>query len=199
MELTEIITIFIERKKIFFSTVVGCLVLGVGYFVLQGDAYRTELVLNVTRNGTQKTDQYRYDDFYRLQADERFADTIVRWIGSPVIAKQIKDTSGGATLVGNIKASRLSSQMIDVSYVTQDVQSGKTIADATVRIVNDKIAELDAKQQEQAWFFLAHEEPLVESANISFVKIALGALLIGMFAGFWAVLFAHYFKKGRKV
>lgn len=198
MELREIITIFRRHKKIGIFCVVGTFLAGGIFFLFQPDHYRTELVINVTRGGMQQTDQYRYDDFYRLQADERFADTIVRWLGSSGVVRQIRLGAQDARLVGNIKASRLSSQMIVISYTTDSPESAKGIADATVTTIRDRIDQLNSYQQERSWFTIVADEPFIETAKFSFGKVALAALLLGMFAGFWGVLLAYYFEKGTK-
>ena len=96
MELREYIAIFNKYQKTFLITLVLCVTIGVGTYVLQPVRYATEVMLNVTRKGVQQTTDYRYDDFYRLQADEKFGETIVEWLKNPRIATDIYSSAGMA-------------------------------------------------------------------------------------------------------
>jgi capsular polysaccharide biosynthesis protein len=198
MELLEIIKIFKSKRKIFFTTLSLFIFLGVIGFFLQPNDYLAELSLNVSRKGVQKTEQYRYDDFYRLQADERFADTVVRWLDSPSILAEIDSDSSGAKIIGKIKALRLSSQMIQVSFKISEKESGEKIASSILKILNKQSEKLNKQQQEETWFMILGDDAIVHSAKISFAKAILGAFLVGIFLAFWMVLLTHYFEKNKR-
>jgi hypothetical protein len=198
MELLEIIKIFKQKRKIFFACMAFFVLLSIIIFYFQPNYFSVDLTLNVSRKGIQKTDQYRYDNFYRLQADERFADTVVRWLGSPSILNEIALDSAGAENIGSIKASRLSSQMIQVSFKVFKKQNGKDISASILKIISGQIEKLDQQQKDENWFLVVAEDPMIQSAKFSFLKIFSGALLLGIFSGFWLVLLAHYFEKNKK-
>lgn len=79
------------------ASTVGIVVL---FLLLQPVRYTTVLSLHVGRvhNETQ-AEEYHYDDFYRLQADERFADTLVRWLASPSIVADIYSGIGRSVVM----------------------------------------------------------------------------------------------------
>lgn len=197
MELKEIIKIFNKYRAIFIYTFLTFLVGAIFLFLMQPVKYQTSLMLNVTRLGSQKTDAYKYDDFYRLQADERFADTVVRWLGDPGINEDILKNSSVASvrLTSEIKAVRLSSQMIAVEYKTADEGSGKKIAASLEKVVNDQVNKLNEDQKDDTWFKIVVNEPVISLFEISFGKILFASIILGIFFGSWSVLIKHYFSK----
>jgi len=94
MELKEYLAIIKADFKLFGSIIAIIILASFGYFYLKPISYEASLILNITRNGAQKSDQYKFDDFYRLQADEKFAETLVQWIKSPRLALDIWTASG---------------------------------------------------------------------------------------------------------
>jgi capsular polysaccharide biosynthesis protein len=197
LELKELTGIFINYKRNFWLTVIVCLALGMIVFSLQPTKFETNLMLNVTRKGIQQTEEYRFDDFYRLQADERFADTAVRWLGAPQIMADVINEAGTGVkdFDGKFIAKRLSSQMIEVSYATKDSATAQKIAVATEKVLENQIKELDKDQKEETWFKLIFSQPITNAKKIPLVTVIFASLAIGIFLGFWSVLFKHYFSK----
>ncbi|MEI6650878.1 MAG: hypothetical protein WCL23_05630, partial [Candidatus Moraniibacteriota bacterium] len=97
MEFRDFCTIFAHRRNVFFSVFGVFLVVSALVFRLQPSRFETSLTVNVARAGAQATTDYTYDQFYRLQADERFADTVVRWIAAPSVRKEIATSAGVAS------------------------------------------------------------------------------------------------------
>ncbi|MFZ2153848.1 MAG: hypothetical protein WAV16_01340 [Candidatus Moraniibacteriota bacterium] len=194
MELREYIKIFKENYKVFLITLgLVCLVGSVGQ-LLRVNKYKVELDLNVTRTGYQKeTNEYRYDEFYRLQADERFADTVVRWLGSEVIKNEINKKIGTAQFE-KLKAERLSSQMIRVSFVVANKEWSQSVASAIDTVINTKISELNLEQKNPQWFRVLVSYPIASQAGIGLTNLILAWLSGGIFLGVWAVLIRHYLK-----
>lgn len=194
MELREYIKIFKDNYKIFLSVVGLILAVGVGINLLIRDKYKVELNLNVTRTGYQKdTSDYRYDEFYRLQADERFADTLVRWLSSEVIKNDISKEASGISFY-KLKAERLSSQMIRVSFVIHDKHQVEKITQAIDDVLNKNIAELNLEQKNPQWFKVLVSYPIINDYKISLIKLITILLVGGIFLGFWTVLIRHYLK-----
>lgn len=203
MEFRELVGIFRRRKAIFLLTVSVFLVAGFAWQRFQPASYRSDLSLNVARRGVQDTADYRYDGFYRLQADERFADTVVEWLSSPRIVADIYSGAGTRTLSptvfsfgGPISADRLSSQLISVRYRTTDREGAERVAKSVIARINQEADSLNVSAREKSWFMVLGGEPVIEEARIrtSVVLAVMGAL--GVFFGFWNVLLTHYFGSG---
>lgn len=191
MELKEYIKIFKKNYKIFFITLGLILIAGSVVNSVLKTSYKVEVDLNITRTGYQKeTTDYRYDEFYRLQADERFADTVVRWLGSAVVINDIlKDSNSNFE---KIKAQRLSSQMIKVSFLVVNKNQAEKVTKAMDDVLNKKTAELNGEQNNPNWFKILTSYPIVKEYKITWLKLEVMLLLGGIFLGIWAVFIKHY-------
>lgn len=196
MEFKENIAIFRKHQNYFWRTVLVCVLIGAFGQFLQREHVTSNLTLNVTRLGKDITSDYQYHDFYRLQADERFADTVVRWLGSPRIVSDIYDDTTERER-GVFKAERLSSQMIQVTYDASDEDSAKKIAQSLVSRINKETSDLNKDQQESSWFAIVGGEPVTKDGKIGMLSVLTIALVLGMFIGFWVVLIKHYFSKAK--
>lgn len=193
MELKELLAIFQKRANLFFGIIFLALASGVIFYFLQPMKYRSELVLNVTRIGQDKSADYQFDDFYRLQADERFADTVVRWLETARIKKDIQEFSkAGEKDYFSINAKRLSSQMISVKILAPDLKTVEKIAPVVSRVINIEAEKLNEEQKKENWFKVIADEPIINLATWAWHKIILIALGFGIFVAFWATLLKYY-------
>ncbi|MEF3692183.1 MAG: hypothetical protein V3574_03985 [Candidatus Moraniibacteriota bacterium] len=194
MDLKDFIIIFRKNKRWFWGAFLLTFVFGLGVWFSLSGLYKAEVDLNITRTGYQKeTSEYRYDEFYRLQADERFADTVVRWIGSKRIQSDIIRESEGVYF-SKLKGQRLSSQMIKISFLIKDKEKAGEISRIVSQILNNKTDELNFEQKNPQWFKLLVSAPVVDKYGLPWWQMAILLSALGSFAGFWAVLVRHYWE-----
>ncbi|HCJ45777.1 MAG TPA: hypothetical protein DHV33_02565, partial [Candidatus Moranbacteria bacterium] len=162
--------------------------------------FEAVLLLNIGRTNVQNTENYTYDSFYRLQADERFADTVVRWLGSPRIVENIYGTVGidtqhmsARTLKSVFGAKRLSSQMIEVTYRHPSEKMLEKISQATINELNTHASELNKENSEKNWFVVVGSDPVIRDVRVSLSFALALSLTLGVFIGFWVALVKHYF------
>lgn len=205
MEIKKFIDLFKKQARLFWFTVGICIFVGVIWQTSQRDFFVGNLTLNITRGGREITSDYQYHDFYRLQADERFADTVVRWLQSPRIVTDIygniglsSEHVGTRTLSRLIKAERLSSQVIQVTYQANDEQTSKEIAHSIVNRLNQESEALNVDSKEYAWFVIRGDEPITRSGKLNTDFVVTVSFLVGLFFGFWAVLFKHYMSRSQQ-
>jgi len=194
MELYQIIAIFRLHIKLFFGIMTSFFLCGFIFFISQPERYSVNLMINVTRANVQETTEYRYDDFYRLQADERFADTVVRWMGSPQIIKEIC-ADAGMFSEKSFKASRLSSQMVEVVFILDKKEDALKIAESTLKILNNQTNRLNELQRQDSWFALISNEPYVQDARLGWRLVLLATVFLGLFFGIWGVMMMDYLRR----
>lgn len=194
MELKEYLAIFRRHANFFLGIVLVFLLMGIAAKIFQPVRYKAELVLNVTRLGQLETTDYRYDNFYRLQADELFADTVVRWLGTARIQNDIQEVAGSNLIA--LGAKRLSSQMIAVEIEANKASGVEKIAGATAQVVNQEAQKLNDWQKEKNWFAVVADEPMVSKSVWEWHKIIFISLALGLFIAFWSVIISHYFENG---
>lgn len=194
MELKEYIKIFRKNINWLISSVILVLFMGLSIQIFLSGKYKVVLDLNITRTGYQEnTNEYRYDEFYRLQADEKFADTVVQWIKSERLKEDIFNDSGKLDFE-KMKAERLSSQMIRLSFVVKDRDSAKKVSIAVGNVLNEKTRELNLEQKNPNWFKILVSEPILNDYRIPLGELFFILLIGGIFVGFWVVLIKHYWE-----
>jgi len=201
MELKEYLKIIRENKSVFWFVVFLVVLAGLGFFFFRPVSYSTSLTLNITRQGSQNTPDYKYDDFYRLQADEKFAETVVQWLKSPRTVTDIYSQAGINSkeltlkqLAKSLKPEKLSSQVVAVNFSAANPESAEKISKSISEIISRSTENLNKKQKENTWFeIMAHDSVVVKDASNPFVVLAV-SLAIGILAAFWAVMIFHYIK-----
>jgi capsular polysaccharide biosynthesis protein len=194
MELKELVKIFRQNFKLFLIILISIIISGLAFQIWRPVSYKSDLTLNITRQGKQETTEYKYDDFYRLQADERFADTVVRWLGSARVLEDIKNkvTFENNSDVIRIKSRRLSSQFIQVTYTVKKISDAAKIGDTIIETVNRETNELNKLQHQENWFTVIGSDPVVKKNEFPISKVILFSLLAGLFFGFWGILLKYY-------
>jgi hypothetical protein len=194
MEWYEIVKIYWQERRLFALIVVGFLFSALVWQVNQPVTYQASLLLNIGREGVQEISEYTFDNFYRLQADERFADTVVRWLQSPRVVSDIFHESGLRVssyseheLKNLIEAKRLSSQVIELSFVAPEKSVLEKEAAAIVKVLNIYTERLNQDGHKDGWFVIVGSEPVLLDARVPLLKaIGLGGF-IGCFVAFWVV------------
>ncbi|MCK4636124.1 MAG: hypothetical protein KAT32_04640 [Candidatus Moranbacteria bacterium] len=204
MELKEFLQIFIKYKKSFFGIILFFILGGITYFFIQPENYKASLTLNVSRGSKSNVDEYNYGDFYRLQADSRFADTVVRWLESPRVVQNILYNFSGQNssfvfndkqLRGFFSAKRMSSQVIDVTFIVSQKKDAKIISDDLKGIINSEAERLNEKQKQDGWFVVLGDEPVVSSDEKGWLFLLALTGMMGLFVGFVVVMFRHYWNE----
>lgn len=201
MELKEYLAILKVNSKVFGGVIAIVILASFSYFYLKPLSYEASLVLNITRSGAQKSEQYKFDDFYRLQADEKFAETLVQWIKSPRIALDIWTASGNnpenlslRQLSKLFKAEKFSSQIVSVRFSAANPEKAKKISESIVEIISRETKLLNRDQQEENWFEIVALSPVILISKVNPFLLFLASLVMGIFLGFWIVLVRHYLK-----
>lgn len=201
MDLKEYILIIRNNTRMFGGIVVGVILLVFAYFVFRPVTYTTSLMLNVAREGTQETADYKYDNFYRIQADEKFSETIVEWVASPAVEEDIFLQAGIDTkqftlnqLSKSFKAEKRSAQIVAVSFATPNLEQAKKLSVAISDVLTKNIQSLNSEKEKNEWFKIVSHEPVIVRDSFDPKIIFLAALVLGMFLAFWLVLSIHYLK-----
>ena len=202
MELRDFVNIFLKQKKVLLSIIVGSMCVGLFVFALQVSSVSADLTLNIARAGVQNTTDYRYDGSYRLQADERFSDTVVQWLASPRILSDIASESKVQLLNakpwyfgGAVRAERLSSQVVRVSYRATNAGEADRWAKGLLSVLNQDTRQLNSTADDESWFTVQGEAPVVQDGRFGWLTALGVSAFVGVFVAFWVGLFRYYWKK----
>ena len=199
MELREYYKILKANVSVVIYTVVIAVVVAYAWSVRQSQTYSASLLLNIGRTETQSTGDYRFDQFYRLQADDKFSETVAEWLKSPGVAKNIFDKAGVSSdqktmrnLSKSFQAEKLSSNLVSVRYSTETNEESGKIAPAIASVVSEKTKTLNADARDPNWFQIGASD-LIILKNTQDLRINLGiAALAGLFIGALLAFGKHY-------
>jgi len=199
MELKEYYKILKSNFSVLIYTAIIAIVVVYAWSVRQSQTYSTSLLLNIGQTETQVTTDYRYDQFYRLQADDKFAETIVSWLKSPGVAKNIflkagvnSDQKTMRNLSKSFQVEKLSSNIVSVRYSTENNDEAERIAPAITSVVFEKTKALNTDARDPNWFQVGASD-LIILKNTQDLRINLGiAALAGLFLGVLLAFGKHY-------
>ncbi len=199
MELREYYKILKSNVSIVIYTAIIAVVIAYAWSVRASETYSTSLLLNISRAETQPTADYRYDQFYRLQADEKFAETIVEWLKSPGVAKDIFAKAGISAdqktirqLSKSFRAEKLSADLIAVQFSTRTNDEAARITPAIATVISDKTKSLNDDARDPNWFKVDMTNPVI-AGNAQDLRINLGiSALVGIFIGTLLAFGKHY-------
>lgn len=190
MELREYYKIIKSNVSVVIYTIVIAVIAAYAWSVRISQTYNTSLLLNISRTETQPTADYRYDQFYRLQADDKFAETVVEWLKAPGVANDIfakaginSDQKTMRQLSKSFRAEKLSSNLVGVQYSTEVSDEAGKIAPAISSIISEKTKSLNAGARDPNWFQVDTSN-LIVLKNTQDLRLNLGiAALAGLFLG----------------
>lgn len=199
MELRDFLRLLWRERTIFGIMLLLGLLCGAAVYRLQSQWYSVETLLSVTRQGAAaETTDYQYDEYYRLQADERMADTVSRYLESRVgrtetaRLAELSEVRSKEYVRENVAALRLSPTLIRVSFPTPTLTEGKRIAVALRLVGEQHLASLNEQAAEPHWFTLVDGGVSFRDGRFPFMP-ALGiGLASGFFIAFWVVLGRWY-------
>lgn len=197
MDIREYWRVLQENTHFFWTIVIGLWLLSFIWFVAQPVRYEGILLVNVGRSAAEPATEYSYDNFYRLQADERFADTLVRWLANPRIVTDILEAAGTsadsyseAALSGQFQAKRLSSQVVEVRFTASTREAISRYAEALITTTQKYTETLNTTQIN--WFRVVGSEPVIKDARVPAWPFLVISLCVALFVAFWAVLIKHF-------
>jgi len=202
MELREYLKILRQEKNIISGSVVILMVFATIFTLLKPVSFSSDLALLISRKGTQATDNYKYDGYYAVQASDIFSDNISQWLASASVASEIysranmkADFTDFKQFSKIFKATKLSSQYVDVRYSAKDEQSAKVIARAIVDVLQEKTDSLSKSSNEEISFNIIYNDPLVVRSENSIWWNNLLAAIGGLFLGILLAFGKNYFGK----
>lgn len=205
MELRDFLQIFIRQRRLITGITAGAVIFGFLVYRLQAQRYDGSVLLSVTRTAAEVTPEYQYDEFYRLQADERMADTLARYLESEIgrrdAAQRVPFVGDRAStfIESKISTLRLSSTIVEVKYVAATPTEAKQIAEAFFETGEHYFAELNEQAQNRNWFTLVASNAAVKDGRFA-LPVMLGiAFSLGIIVAFWTVLGIWYWKGGGRV
>jgi capsular polysaccharide biosynthesis protein len=199
MELKEYYEIIRKNTSVLVYTIVIVVIVVYTWSIKKSETYSTSFILNIGRTEEQSTSDYRYDQFYRIQADDKFADTVSEWLKMPGIVQEISDRAGLSSnskslrqLAKTFGAEKMSSQIIEVRFSPANPDEAGKISSAIASVISDKTKALNADAHDPNWFKVDSSN-LITAKNVQDLRLNLSvASLAGLMLGIFLAFIKHY-------
>ena len=166
--------------------------------------YDASVALNVIRVNREETGDYQYDGFYAIQASNLFAETIVSWLETPAVVKEIYEQSGKKDAVlslsdfaGAFKAKKLSSQNITVKFSSKTEEEAKMLASSLVSVVAKKSQASLETSKKEAVFEIKSADPVIVKRTYDAAITFFAGLITGLALGILWAAGKNYFYENR--
>lgn len=199
MELKEYFKIAKKNVSILIYAVIIAVVAVYIWSIKQSETYSTSLLLNIGRIETQSTSDYRYDQFYRIQADDKFSETVSEWLKMPGVAQEILSKAGSNSgskslrqLAKTFSADKMSPQIIEVRFSPASPDEAGKISSAIASVISDRTKALNADARDPNWFKVDPSN-LITAKNTQDLRINLFiAALVGLILEIFFAFVKHY-------
>lgn len=203
MNRSTIIRFFVSEpfKTVLLFAIIGGLA-GFSLAKLMPPSARVSLAFTIAEQSRQETTDYSYDGYYSLRASELVADTLISWLSTPSVIKDIYAASGIA--IGDdrafaeagraFRAKKLSSQNVVVSFSAPDAAVAAKLARQTAVILSERAARLALSPKNESLFLVTASDPVIADASLPLPAASAAGLLVGAFFGFAS----SYYVRGRK-
>jgi capsular polysaccharide biosynthesis protein len=199
MELKEYFKIIKDEKKMIVKITVLTAFFAFIFSLYTPPRFETSVSLFINKNGTQQTDQFKYDGYYALEADDIIADDIEKLLQSPEIVIGIYQKSGIDPNFKNISsykkrftAHRMSNQYVEVGFTTQNRNDAGKISEVLTKTINQKISEISTSSGQEVSFEVSNSQPVILEKKPDLLFNGLIGLLSGLFLGIIAALLKKY-------
>ena len=201
MELKEYLKIIKKNSKLILIIGIVTAVSAFVFSILQPVKYETSLSLEIVKNKTQTTDDFKYDGYYALQTGEMIADSIEQWLKSPEVVNAIYQKAEISQDFKNIKsytkkftAQKMSPQYVEINFKSGTIEEAKKISAATVEIMNAKIEKIEKVSEQEISFSISSGDPIiVENKPDAILNLIVG-LISGLVLGIFIVFLRRYFR-----
>jgi capsular polysaccharide biosynthesis protein len=199
MELKEYYKILKKNISVVIYAAVIAVIAVYVWSIKQSETYSTSLLINISRLETQSTADYRYDQFYRIQADDKFADTVSQWLQMPGVVQEIFGKAGLKSagkslrqLTKTFNADKMSPQIIEIRFAPASPEEAEKISSAIASVISEKTKALNADARDPNWF-KADPSNLITAKNTQDLRINLFvAALAGLVFGIFFAFVKHY-------
>lgn len=154
----------------------------------------------INKNGSQETDNFKYDGYYAFEAADSLSDSIAEWLKSPEIVNAIYKESGVDPNLQNIKsyskmfkAKKLSAEFVEITFQSQTRDEASKVSGAIVKILESKMEAIDDASNSEVSFSIGAGSPVVvENKPDALLNFAIG-IISGLILGIFVVVGREYF------
>lgn len=190
---------FLKKNKyvFIFALFIG---LAAGLFSwYESQGYRASMSFFINRLGTQAASDYKYDNYYALQAVNDFSGNFAGWFKNPEIVAAIFKKAGVnfspnrlADFSGVFTTSKTPANLLEIQFSADSAAQAKKIAQAMDYVAQEKVQLLTATSWQGVAFTVSGGEPIIIKNTFTVWLNVLAGFLVGLAAGFFIKIAKDY-------
>ncbi len=145
----------------------------------------------VSQQARQATTDYSYDGYYALRASELVADTLISWLSTPSILKEVYEKAGIPTTDTEIKAlagrffrgKKYSGQNVVVAYSAESRETAAKLHESLSSLLSSRARTLVLSPDQETIFIVTASEPVIAAGGVSALRAAIAGAFVGAFVG----------------
>lgn len=162
--------------------------------------YTVFCAISISQAEEDKTEDYKYDNYYSGQAIDDFSDSFEKWFGDASLISESYKNAGidlGSLSIRQrsklVKARKLAPQYVEMRFEAKSPDEGKMIVKSIIETLQKRVEEL--RGDRRVWFTITARDPLIVNERWDPLITALGGFLAGIFLGVIIALTKFYFKE----
>lgn len=152
---------------------------------------KVSMSFTIAQQARQETSDYSYDGYYALRASELVADTMISWLTTPSVVKEIyglakipmTDAEIDALAGRMFRGKKFSSQNVVVSFAVADRDTAEKLYQALALSLSGRARSLVLSPDQETLFLVAVSEPVIAETDVPPKRAALAGLFVGAFIG----------------
>jgi capsular polysaccharide biosynthesis protein len=200
MELKEYLRIIKKDKGVIVKTIILTLAFTIAFSYLQKTSYESSVSLFIIKDGTQSTDEFKYDGYYALQSGEIVADNLEKMLQSPQVVSEIYQTANIDSNFDKIKkykksftAHKMSNQYVEVSFNSETRENAEKISKSITKTIQQKMEQAKSSSEDEVSFSIENNSPVIIKKEPDIALNSLVGIFSGFFLGMIIVLIKKYF------
>jgi len=185
---------FAARKP--FATVVIaaliCAAIGAAAARVAPPRVKASIAFTVSERSRQETSDYAYDGYYAIRAAELVSDTVISWLSTPSVIKDIYEHAGieltdqeALAAAGRaFRAKKYSSQNVVAAFTAPDAETADALAGAASHVLSELSYGLALDAGGDSLFTVTGSAPVIAPVSVSFKAAGAAGALVGAFLGF---------------
>lgn len=202
MELKKLVKILLKENPLFIGVWLAVVALAIVWFLSQPPKYEAFLSVEISRDSLEDTKDYQYNQYYRLLADEKFADTVMQWTKDPEVVRTVFQEAQVPLKIDNLRQAskilngeRMTANYVQIKFSVGSEERAEKIVEAIKEIFTSKTESLNQSSQDKNWFKLIFSDSLVILKKTSFTITFIIGLFLGFILAMFVVLLRYYWQE----
>ena len=163
--------------------------------------YDAMSTLSVSKVNREATEDFKYDNFYAIQASELLGNTVVSWFKTPDFVSEVYAQAGVESnedlnkLAKSFKAKQNSSHTVEVRVNNPDKETAQKLIDGMIVVIGNRVAALELTSAEEPSFGVQASLPMVFAKKYSPYLVGGIGLMCGLLLGIGVAFIVFYLKK----